>query len=68
MNKGNRLRIPILTSMFVLVLCVNFSIADPDSSQAAAYQQYREAIEKEYGIDINNFSDTLKGAEQTPRA
>ncbi len=61
MHRGNPLRIPILTSIFVLVLCVTFSMADSDTGQAAAYQQYREAIQKEYGIDINHFSDTLKG-------
>ncbi len=61
MNRGNRLRITILTSIFAVVLCVNFSIAASASGQAAAYEQYREAIQKEYGIDINNFSDTLKG-------
>ncbi len=61
MNKGNRLRIPILTFMFVVVLCVNFGIAASDSGRDATYEQYRETIQKEYGIDINNFSETLKG-------
>ncbi len=47
--------------MFVLVLCINFSIAASDNGREATFQQYREAIQKEYGIDIKNFSDTLKG-------
>ncbi len=61
MNNRNQLRIPVMTFIFVLVLCVNFSIAASSSRTDATYQQYREAIQKEYGIDINNFSDTMKG-------
>jgi len=61
MNKGNRLRITALIFIFVFVLCVNFSIADSDSREDATFEQYREAIQKECGIDINNFSETLKG-------
>ena len=61
MNKGNRLRITALIFIFVFVLCVNFGIADSDSLEDATFEQYREAIQREYGVDINNFSETLKG-------
>ena len=61
MNKRNRLCIPIMTFIVILLLCVNFSIAASDSGRDATFEQYREAIQKEYGIDIKNFSETLKG-------
>ncbi len=61
MNRRGQIRIAIMTFIFVLVLSVNFSIADSDSGRDATFQQYREAIQKEYGIDIKNFSETLKG-------
>jgi hypothetical protein len=61
MSKRNQIHIPIMTFIFVLVLCVTLSIAASDNGGTATYQQYREAIQKEYGIDINNFSDTMKG-------
>jgi hypothetical protein len=48
--------------MFTIALL--FFLLDPGSSQVSnpkKFEQYRFAIQKEYGIDIKNFKGVLKG-------
>jgi glutamate mutase epsilon subunit len=58
------IRSGLLTMMITISVCIFFLSNNPASAQGSnpkKFEEYRAAIQKEFGIDIKNFKGVLKG-------